>query len=226
MMKKLLSIATLLLVSMPAVLAQNFEFRYHGESLADGATVTIAAQEDEWGFGELWCYTNPSSDANNGLVLKLLSGNQATVSTATLTINENTMNPSGLSWCMGDRCMYFGDKTSLTKENFIVDDGSENVQFDAENIQSEGHLLATLTATIGSETHTVKIKFTNGEQQNDPIPGDVNGDGNVTAADVTALYNFLLNDDDGSIVNGDVNGDGSITSGDITFVYNILLGSR
>lgn len=57
------------------------------------------------------------------------------------------------------------------------------------------------------------------------IPGDVNGDGNVTAADVTALYDLLLNNDYTNIVNPDVNGDGNITSGDITAVYNILLGN-
>ena len=54
--------------------------------------------------------------------------------------------------------------------------------------------------------------------------GDVNGDGTVTSADVTALYNYLLNSDASNIVNGDVDGDGSITAGDITVIYNILLG--
>ena len=58
------------------------------------------------------------------------------------------------------------------------------------------------------------------------VEGDVNGDGNVTAADVTALYNWLLNNDNSAIVNGDQNGDGNITSGDVTFIYNILLGSK
>jgi uncharacterized repeat protein (TIGR02543 family) len=57
------------------------------------------------------------------------------------------------------------------------------------------------------------------------IPGDVNGDGNVTAADVTALYNYLLNNDTTALVNGDQDGDGNITAGDVTSVYNILLGS-
>ena len=55
------------------------------------------------------------------------------------------------------------------------------------------------------------------------VPGDVDGDGSVTSADVTALYNFLLNGDTGSLVNGDVDSDGSITSADVTAVYNILL---
>lgn len=57
------------------------------------------------------------------------------------------------------------------------------------------------------------------------VPGDVNGDGEVTAADVTALYNWMLNSDDSALVNGDQNGDGEITAADITSVYNVMLGS-
>jgi len=57
-------------------------------------------------------------------------------------------------------------------------------------------------------------------------PGDVNGDGSCTSADVTVLYNYLLNEDASAIVNGDQDGDGSITSGDITAVYNILLNNK
>ncbi len=56
------------------------------------------------------------------------------------------------------------------------------------------------------------------------IPGDVNGDGNVTAADITALYDLMLNNDNSHIVNGDQNGDGEITSADVTAVYDVLLG--
>lgn len=59
----------------------------------------------------------------------------------------------------------------------------------------------------------------------DEVPGDVNGDGNVTAADITALYNHLLNSDETYLSTSDVNGDGNITSADITAVYNILLGN-
>jgi hypothetical protein len=58
------------------------------------------------------------------------------------------------------------------------------------------------------------------------IPGDVNSDGNVTAADVTALYDYLLNNDTSHIVNGDQTGDGIITAADITAVYSVLLGGR
>ena len=57
------------------------------------------------------------------------------------------------------------------------------------------------------------------------IPGDVNGDGVVTSVDITALYNYLLNSDDSSLVNGDQDGDGKITAVDVTIIYNIMLGN-
>ena len=52
---------------------------------------------------------------------------------------------------------------------------------------------------------------------------DVNCDGNVTAADVTALYDYLLNNDLTYVATSDVTGDGFITAADITAVYNELL---
>ncbi|MBO4721903.1 MAG: BspA family leucine-rich repeat surface protein [Muribaculaceae bacterium] len=63
----------------------------------------------------------------------------------------------------------------------------------------------------------------------DEIPavvGDVNGDGSVTSADVTCIYNYLLNGDESFIDTCDVDGDGYITSSDITVIYNILLGGK
>ncbi len=56
------------------------------------------------------------------------------------------------------------------------------------------------------------------------IPGDVNGDGECTGSDVTALYNYILYNDTSAIVNGDQNGDNQITGSDVTAVYNIILG--
>lgn len=53
---------------------------------------------------------------------------------------------------------------------------------------------------------------------------DVNGDGAVNAADVTALYNYILNGDETYIATSDVNNDGAVNAGDVTAVYNIILG--
>lgn len=74
------------------------------------------------------------------------------------------------------------------------------------------HRLADETAKVNGGSITV-------------IPGDVNGDGAVTSADITVLYNYLLNNDSSTMINGDQDGDGAITSGDVTVVYNILLGN-
>ena len=54
------------------------------------------------------------------------------------------------------------------------------------------------------------------------LQGDVNGDGVVSGADVTALYNVLL---DGATPGGDadVNGDGVVSGADVTALYNLLL---
>lgn len=56
------------------------------------------------------------------------------------------------------------------------------------------------------------------------VPGDVNCDGSINAADVTALYNYILNGDETYIATSDVNGDGAVNAGDVTAVYNIILG--
>lgn len=60
------------------------------------------------------------------------------------------------------------------------------------------------------------------QSMKNPVVGDVNEDGEVTSADITALYDMLLSNI--FFDAGDVDGDGSVTSADITAVYNILLG--
>ena len=60
--------------------------------------------------------------------------------------------------------------------------------------------------------------------QPEPVPGDVNGDGYVNAADVTALYNWILNGDDKDLKNGNQDDDPAINAADVTAVYNIILG--
>ena len=60
------------------------------------------------------------------------------------------------------------------------------------------------------------------------VLGDVNLDGSVTAADITALYDILLgtiSSDDQLIALADVNNDGTLTAADITLLYDILLGT-
>ena len=57
------------------------------------------------------------------------------------------------------------------------------------------------------------------------IPGDVDGNGNLSINDVTALINYLLtgNASDISFKNADVNVDGKVNISDVTELINILL---
>lgn len=55
------------------------------------------------------------------------------------------------------------------------------------------------------------------------LVGDVDGDGELTATDITAIYNYLLNNDPTFISTSDIDGDGVITANDITIIYNYLL---
>lgn len=62
-------------------------------------------------------------------------------------------------------------------------------------------------------------------QEHVVVTGDVNGDGIITANDMTELYNYLLNNDMTYYNNADVNGDGVVTAADVTALYDILLGN-
>ena len=56
--------------------------------------------------------------------------------------------------------------------------------------------------------------------------GDVNCDGSVNAADITALYNYILNGNKTYLSTSDVNNDNAVNAADVTAVYNIILGQN
>ena len=106
---------------------------------------------------------------------------------------------------------------------FLINNDLLNVPLamvDGSNFRMENG--GNFTFTINANDMTLKVVA----NSTPAVPGDVNGDGEVTAADVTALYSWLLNSDNSTLVNGDQNGDGEITAADITSVYNIMLGSN
>lgn len=53
------------------------------------------------------------------------------------------------------------------------------------------------------------------------LPGDVNGDGEVSVSDVNAVIDIILVD--GSLPSADVNGDGEVTVSDINALINLIL---
>ena len=85
-----------------------------------------------------------------------------------------------------------------------------------------------------SDHAPVIVKFGLGlyeEVDNTLILGDVNKDGQISIADVTALVNIILGKDSTSPyiydhVAADVNQDGSISIADVTALVNIILGKE
>lgn len=82
--------------------------------------------------------------------------------------------------------------------------------------------LTTLPPTVGGAFY-VGDTDKSGERFYFALDGDVNGDGYVTAADITALYEWMLDNNNEHLMNPDVFPDGHITAADITKVYDILL---
>ena len=86
---------------------------------------------------------------------------------------------------------WWGGGVTLTEENPSV------TLVDGGNLVLAEEKEYTLTIQDGVLTVTFPTV-------NPGTPGDVDGDGVVTSGDITALYNYLLNNDSTGIVNGDV----------------------
>ena len=68
-------------------------------------------------------------------------------------------------------------------------------------------------------------KFLNIVEMEATSQGDVNGDGAVSIADVTALVSIILGKNlPANQGVADINGDGSVTIADVTALVNIILG--
>ena len=139
--------------------------------------------------------------------------------TGTLAANDEfkVITPNGDGWT------WYGGIDELGGGYFLINSNLLNVPLqmvDGSNFRMENGGKFTFSINVNAMTLTVIPVGT------PIIPGDVNGDGEITSADITALYSFLLSGDNTDIVNGDQDGDGNITSSDITSVYSILLGTK
>lgn len=79
----------------------------------------------------------------------------------------------------------------------------------------------TFTGTSGNSLYSMTVTYETIEEEFSPL--DVNQDGEVTGSDVTAVYNYLLNNNTTYLATSDVNGDGEVTGSDVTAIYNYLL---
>ncbi|MBR5086562.1 MAG: dockerin type I repeat-containing protein [Muribaculaceae bacterium] len=173
-----------------------------GETLTFEGTKLPCNAVDESGIGNYWVqsffdwgYVDNRSDEHYGY------GTNATGITA-----ENLNKGFKIEWAVDDD----GNPVDLRKIDFV--------KVYCAMLQDCGWIGEESTEVCGAvDLHPDAVP------EPEVVPGDVDGDGIVTAADITAIYNYLLNNDNSSLVNGDQDGDGSITAGDVTAVYDILL---
>lgn len=138
--------------------------------------------------------------------------------TGTLAANDEfkVITPNGDGWT------WYGGIDEYGGGYFLINNELLNVPLqmvDGSNFKMENGGEFTFSINANDMTLTVIPVGT------PVVPGDVNGDGEITSADITALYSFLLSGDDADIVNGDQDNDGQITSSDITTVYSFILGN-
>lgn len=157
-MKRFLHLVCAFLLVQSAAFAQSFKFQYQGADVADGATVSIPAEVSI--FGDLACETNPTANSTTGLML-VSTSSSAVSGKARLEILEHTFRAKTVQWCMGVGCVPMNNVTTLDKD--FSGEASQAINFDAFEIRQEGYLLAKLTATVGNQTQTVYIEFTNGQ---------------------------------------------------------------
>ncbi len=199
-----------------------------------------ASQEVEWTSSNV----SVATVDENGLVTAMSLGD-ATI-TATTKDGTNlsascavTVVPefaSGISLNQSSVNLHFGESSQLvatiTPNNAPQDVVWTSSDPSVVSVDEDGFLYAnslgqaTITATsIATTTNGTNLTATCNVNvvKRYFCDNDVNQDGVVTAADITALYNFLLNNDMTYITTIDVNDDGLATAADITSVYNELL---
>ncbi len=122
---------------------------------------------------------------------------------------------------------------------YSTDEGASWNSIGIETVGANSNEIVSWRLSIDKQPMRFKINRTSGAKNVNLIidnftilylnegastPGDVNGDGVVTAADITALYDYLLCSDDTNVVHGDQDGNGVVTAADVTAVYSVLLG--
>ena len=135
--------------------------------------------------------------------------------------------------------VYVGDVNELNTLNAVVEEGDANsrlitgitgMNYTVKDLEAEGTFFYKVktvytdgTESAWSNTQTVTL-FANGHAFE---PGDVNHDGSVSIADVTALIDYLLGSDNGVCdICADVNGDNAVSIADVTALIDMLLGGN
>lgn len=152
-------------------------------------------------------------------------------------------NAPGIKTIMiGDYAFYNTPATSFTIPSTVKEIGTQAMagMTQLQSLTSEATVVpmlgddvwagvnqAVIPLTVPRESYAAyceALQWKNFMIKDPTVYGDVNCDGVVNAADVTALYNYILNNIMTYYDTSDVNGDGVVNAGDVTCVYNVILG--
>lgn len=162
-------------------------------------------------------------EANMPYIIAINKNANLTGTPITWSATNVLLKPEPIAYTSGETYLMAGTFIEQTLEDiYNVNAAGSVAQWGNGTV---GSFRAFFKELIGLDNH-VDILLPGEAQQQQAVPGDVNGDGEVTSFDITALYNYILSGDMSAIVNGDQNGDGEITSNDVTTVYSILLGTN
>lgn len=125
-------------------------------------------------------------------------------------INVNRFTDSGMTTLINSL------RTCSSSDHADLYVRSENSS--EENVFTRNHLIAA------NNKNWDAWHFINGSwvMYTASLPGDVNGDGNVTISDVTSLIDIMLSNGTAP-AQADVNGDGNVTISDVTSLIDLLL---
>ena len=214
-----------------------------------------SAGQQAWGSGlylgtDAYPYTIPETDSRG----KTYGGGLALLAAwdAQLQYTQNVVLPAG-TYTITIPVYNAGGTTAIKKNlfGFIADDGTEHLAepttFTVGNWTTMSVTLTLTEETYGKlsvgYTHVHSgstnaphlyvdyVQISNGsEQWPKLLVGDVNKDGQVTVADVTAIVDIILGKDSTAPYRynhtaADVNEDNSVTIADVTTLVNILLQS-
>ena len=171
----------------------------------DSGEATVAGADEE----ELVILINCAETASEKLSLKTAAG-KAVIITA-------------LEIYAGDATALLAPAVTNAGEVITIEGITDNY-YRVTGLESDTGYFFTVKAIYDEEESawSNKIYLTTATSGTTPLEGDVNGDGIVNAADVTALYNFLLEGDTTHATTSDVNADGTITAADVTTLYTII----
>ena len=114
---------------------------------------------------------------------------------------------------------------SYSTLTFVKTDGSK-VSFSVDGLiityDDYAHAIITNEMTTASINLT-ELDYMYFGDETGHITGDVNGDGEVSIADVNAVIYCIVNGNHYGTLNADVNGDGEVSIADINAIINIIL---